>query len=278
MPATNKEVESAETLSAVKMESLSAGRSMPVYWLSETDGTVRLYREFVQIPGASDPIAASVRYMLSATPHDTHYFNLWRPSSSVGASISPENLITLDLDKKAFGATLDRGLAERSIGQLVYTATAAASNAGILSDGIEPSVRILVDGSSDYLAFGQISLDQTFARDPKLAAPLWIIDPQAASSFPAGDVNFRGLSASFSGGEFWEIRRKMAKTPRKTKSESAKVIASGKLPTGGDGLETNEFFFSHALEPGDYTFTAWGIDQATEKRLGLESKDFTVTD
>ena len=278
MPASNADVHSAAPLSAVEMEPLSTDRSMPVYWLSESDGTVRLYREFVQIPGVGDPIAASVRYMLNSKPHDTDYFNLWRPSNSIGASVSPGNMITIDLGKKAFGASLDRGLAERSIAQLVFTATAAAANAGILSDGIEPSVRIQVDGSSDFLAFGQIPLDQTFTRDAKLAAPLWVIDPQAGSTVPAGQVDFRGLSASFPGGEFWEIRRRKSMNPLKTKSESTEPVASGQLPTGGDGLDTNEFSFSHKLEAGDYTFTAWGVDATTDKRVAIESKDFTVKD
>ncbi|MFJ6416173.1 GerMN domain-containing protein [Paeniglutamicibacter sp. NPDC091659] len=278
MPASNTDTHSVAPLSAVGMEALSTDRSMPVYWLSESDGTVRLYREFVQIPGAGDPIAAAVRYMLSSKPRDTDYFNLWRPSTSIGASVSPQNLITIDLGKKAFGASLDRGLAERSIAQLVYTATAAAANAGILSDGIEPSVRIQVDGSSDFLAFGQIPLDQTFTRDATLAAPLWVIDPQAGSSVPAGSVNFRGLSASFSGGEFWEIRRKKATNPLGIKSESTEPVASGQLPAGSESRDTNEFSFSHELGAGEYTFTAWGVDATTDKRIALESKDFTVTE
>ena len=277
MPASNTDVNSVAPMPAVEMEALSNDRRTPVYWLSESDGTVRLYREFVQVAGTGDPIAASVRYMLSSKPHDTDYFNLWRPSPSIGTSVSPQNLITIDLGKKAFGASLDRGLAERSIAQLVYTATAAAANAGILSDGIEPSVRIQVDGSSDFLAFGQIPLDQTFTRDATLAAPLWVIDPQAGSSVPAGKVDFRGLSASFSGGEFWEIRKRKPMHPLKARSVSTEPVASGMLPPGDGSRATNEFSFSHELGAGEYTFTAWGVDAATEKRIALESKDFTVT-
>ena len=278
MPASTADIHSVAPLSAVGMEALSTDRSTPVYWLSESDDTVRLYREFVQIPGAGDPIAASVRYMLSSKPNDTDYFNLWRPSTSIGTSVSPQNLITIDLGKKAFGASLDHGLAERSIAQLVYTATAAAANAGILSDGIEPSVKIQVDGSSDFLAFGQIPLDQTFTRDATLAAPLWVIDPQAGSSMAAGDVDFRGLSATFSGGEFWEIRRRKTVNPLKAKSEPTEPVASGQLPAGDGSRDANEFTFSHELGPGEYTFEAWGVDAATDKRIALESKDFTVTE
>ncbi len=95
---------------------------------------------------------------------------------------------------------------------------------------------------------------------------------------PAGSVDFRGLSASFSGGEFWEIRRKKAMNPLKTKSESTEPVASGQLPTGGDARDTNEFSFSHELGAGEYTFTAWGVDATTDKRIAIESKDFTVKD
>lgn len=274
MPATHASISaSVAPLSSVEMETLSTNTSAPVYWLSESDGTVRLYREFVSIPGAGDPIAASVRYMLSSKPLDPAYFNLWRPSQSIGASVSADNVITLDLDKKAFAASLDRGLAERSIAQLVYTATAAASNAGILSDGMEPSVKILVDGSSDFLAFGQIPLGKPFTRDVKLAAPLWIIDPQYGSSQAPGQVSFHGLTASFTGGEHWSIVRQ----PAKNKSGGAgETIASGRLHTGGDSLDSNEFSFSYMLDPGEYTFNAWGVDKLSGLKVGLESKNFSV--
>ena len=276
MPAAKADIHAVAPLPAVQMEALGADRRVPVYWLSESEGTVLLYREFEQDPGTGDPITAAVRTMLSSKPHDDDYFSLWRPSPEIGTSVSPQNLITIDLGSKAFGASLDPGLAERSIAQLVYTATAAAANAGILTEGFEPSVRILVDGSSDYLAFGQVPLDRTFTRDAALAAPLWVIDPQAGSTVPAGEVDFRGLSASFPGGEFWEIRRKAPAHPLKTKDKSSEAVASGQLPEGDGSRNTNEFAFSRDLGPGEYTFAVWGIDTATDRRVSLESKDFTV--
>ncbi|MGL3808035.1 GerMN domain-containing protein [Paeniglutamicibacter sp. R2-26] len=276
MPAAKADIHAVAPLPAVQMEALGTDRRVPVYWLSESEGTVLLYREFEQDSGTGDPITVAVRTMLSSKPHDDDYFGLWRPSPEIGTSVSPQNLITIDLDRKAFGASLDPGLAERSIAQLVYTATAAAANAGILTDGFEPSVRIQVDGSSDYLAFDQVPLDQTFTRDAALAAPLWVIDPQAGSTVPAGEVDFRGLSASFPGGEFWEIRQHTQAHPLKTKGRSTEVVASGRLPEGDGSRNTNEFTFSQDLGPGEYTFAVWGIDSATDHRVSLESKDFTV--
>lgn len=259
----------------IEMESLSTNRLAPVYWLSESDDTVRLYREFVKIADVGDPIASAVSHMLAAKPADPHYFNLWRPSALVGASVNADNVITLDIDQKAFGAQLDRGLAERSIAQLVYTATAAASNSGILSEGIEPIVRILADGSSDFLAFGQISLDESFTRDVKLAAPLWIIDPQYGAERPAGQVSFHGLSAEFSGGQTWEIREHDPKIGAKD-TKPGKLVASGSLETGGTGLDANEFSFSYQLDPGTYVFSAWGIDAVTNREVARESKVFKL--
>lgn len=261
----------------LEMESLSTNRLAPVYWLSESDDTVRLYREFVKIADAGDPIASAVSHMLAAKPSDPGYFNLWRPSAMVGASVSAQNVITLDIDRKAFAAQLDQGLADRSIAQLVYTATAAASNSGILSDGIDPSVRILAEGSSDFLAFGQISLDQSFTRDVKLAAPLWIIDPQYGTERPAGQVSFHGLSAKFTGGEFWEIREHDPNAGAKN-TKPGKLVASGSLDTGGKGLDANEFSFSYQLEAGTYVFSAWGVDTVNDREVARESKVFTLKD
>ncbi|PQZ93847.1 hypothetical protein CQ018_09385 [Arthrobacter sp. MYb227] len=277
MPEAQANISSSlAPLSTIEMESLSTNRLAPVYWLAESDDTVRLYREFVNIAGTGDPIAGAVSHMLSSKPIDPAYFNLWRSSPSVGVSVNSENVITLDIDKKAFGATLDAGLAERSIAQLVYTATAAASNSGILTDGLEPSVRILVEGSSDFLAFGQISLDQNFTRDVKLAAPLWIIDPQWGSKRAAGQVTFHGLSADFSGGEYWEIRRHEPNSEKKA-AKLGELVATGKLHPGTPGLDTNEFTFSYQLEPGEYVFSAWGVDAAQGLEVARESKVFTLT-
>ena len=270
MPKTATSVQTPVPLPSVEMESLNTTARIPVYWLAENDGTVSLYREFVRVKEAADPIADSVRYMLSQKPADPRYFSAWRPSSAVGASISSDNVITVDLSAKAFGSNLDEGLAERSIAQLVFTATAAASNAGILAEGLEPSVRILVDGETGYDAFGHIALDHNFVRDAKLAAPLWIIDPQFGTTKKAGQVTFHGVSATFSGGEFWEITR------RGESSDASTVVASGALHTGGDSLGHNEFSFSYVLAPGDYCFSAWGIDAQTGRHAGTESKDFTV--
>ena len=270
MPKAATSVQSPAPLPSVEMESLNTTAHIPVYWLAENDGTVSLYREFVRVKEAADPIADSVRYMLSQKPSDPRYFSAWRPSSSVGASIGPDNVITLDLSAKAFGSDVDEGLAERSIAQLVFTATAAASNAGILTEGLEPTVRILVDGETGYEAFDHISLDHDFGRDTTLAAPLWIIDPQFGTTQKAGQVTFNGVSAMFSGGEFWEITR------RTESGDEDTVVASGALHTGGDALGHNEFSFSYVLAPGEYTFTAWGVDAQTGSRSGTEAKDFTV--
>ncbi|WP_411733844.1 GerMN domain-containing protein [Paeniglutamicibacter sp.] len=270
MPKAATSVQTPAPLPSVEMESLNTNAHIPVYWLAENDGTVSLYREFVRVKGAGDPIADSVRYMLSQKPADPSYFSAWRPSSAVGASISSDNVITVDLSAKAFDSNVDEGLAERSIAQLVFTATAAASNAGILTEGLEPSVRILVDGETGYDAFGRIALDHNFVRDATLAAPLWIIDPQFGTTEKAGQVTFHGVSAMFSGGEFWEITRRGESTDEST------VVASGALHTGGDSLGHNEFSFSYVLAPGDYSFSAWGIDAQTGHHAGTESKDFTV--
>ncbi|MDO5743947.1 MAG: GerMN domain-containing protein [Micrococcaceae bacterium] len=271
MPTGDTGTNTKSPLSNVGMESLSANRSIPVYWLGKTDGTVSLYREFVRVAGAADPIADSVRYILTEKPEDPDYFSLWHPSETVGASVSPDNVITIDISAKAFGAKLDAGLAERAIAQLVFTATAAASNAGILSEGLEPSVRILVDGQPDYAAFGHVALDHNFVRDPKLAAPLWVIDPQYGTTQKAGKVTFHGVSAKFSGGENWKITR------RDSEEDPKPVVATGTLQTGDGALDHNEFSFSYVLAPGDYTFSLWGIDAGSNKALAKETKDFTVT-
>ncbi|MEE1621159.1 GerMN domain-containing protein [Zafaria sp. Z1313] len=253
------------------LEKLASHRLAPVYWLGERDSTVYLYREYIQAEDQGDPITTSLKHMLEQQPGDPDYFNLWSPATRIGTSINADNVITVDLSADAFRRPLDAGLAERAVQQLVYTATAAAANAGLLSGSIAPRVVVVVDGHSGYEAFGHVPLSGPLERDASLRAPIWIIDPQQDAARTAGRVVITGLSAEFSGGARWEVRR-MAD------DGAADVVSTGRLTLGAGQLPDDQFELAVDLRPGNYEVSVWGQNAGSDERLSEDTKHVVVSD
>ncbi|WP_372699226.1 GerMN domain-containing protein [Arthrobacter sp. JSM 101049] len=254
--------------STAPLESLSAPRLSPIYWLGERDSTVYLYREYVEAEDQGDPVTTAIKYLTEQQPEDPDYFNVWSKPSRIGTSISADNVITLDISADAFSRDLDEGLAQRAIQQLVYTATAAASAAGLLSQNPPASVDLLVDGHSGYNAFGHVKLTGPIQRDASLRAPIWIIDPQQGTVHSAGKVRLHGISGAFPGGTHWVLKRQ--------EDGKGTRVAGGSLALGGGSLADNEFEVTPVLEAGTYTLAVWGQAADDGKRLSQDTKKFTV--
>lgn len=261
-------VASAKT-DAAPLEKLSSHRLSPIYWLGERDSTVYLYREYRQAEDQGDPITTSIKYMLEQTPTDPDYFNVWSPAARIGTSIDTDNVITVDLSADAFSRQLDRGLAERAVQQLVYTATGAAANAGLITGTAPARVTVLVDGHTGYQAFGHIPLEGPIERVPSLRAPLWIIEPQHDGAYTAGRLTIHGVSAAFPGGTRWEVRRVQDGDPAEVVSQGAVALGSGDLPA-------DEYELVIAMEPGEYQLAVWGQGAKSGERLSEDTKRLTV--
>ena len=80
-------------------------------------------------------------------------------------------MITIDISADAFGHKVDQGIAERSVAQLVYTATAAAAMAGLVDTTTAVQVSVLVDGHTGYNAFGHVPLDKPLTRNAAFRCP-----------------------------------------------------------------------------------------------------------
>ena len=242
------------------------GTLMPVYWLGLNDTTVSLYREFLQSDNTGDPIGEAVRAMTAGKPLDQDYFTPWQPADKVTASISSKNVITVDIPSKAFKGSLDAGMAHRAVQQLVYTATAAAVNAGLTTVGQESTVVVLVDGKAGYRAFGHESLEEPLRRDPSLVAPIWIIDPQE-SQVRSTSLTVTGTAASQPEGLYWRAEPVVDGRP------SSDAVASGRVDFHEGPGSTREFTFSTTLAPGTYSLKVYykGHEAAGD------SKRITVT-
>lgn len=237
---------------------------MPVYWLGLNDSDVVLYREFLPSDNAGDPIGEAVQAMTTETPRDADYFTPWHPASNVTASISSKNVITVDITSDAFKASLDAGMAHRAVQQLVYTATAAAANAGLTTAGFTASVIVLVDGKAGYQAFGHDSLEKPLERDASLPAPIWIIAPQEGESTESS-ITISGTAVVRDEQLSWRV------DPITHGRPETNPVASGTVRLEASAGETAQFQVPVKLEPGEYILRVFHGEGTNE-----DSKRITV--
>ncbi|MFI5086610.1 MAG: GerMN domain-containing protein [Actinomycetales bacterium] len=264
--------QSTSTVSSAPLESAQNTSKLPVYWLGRSNQDIFLYREFLASSSTGDPIRSALETMTSQKPLDPDFFTPWKKPSKLGASISAKNVITVDISADAFSRDVDQGIAERAIQQLVYTATAAAANAGLIDSGQGVQVSILVDGHTDYLAFGKIKLDKPISRGGTFLAPVWIIDPQQDSA-ATGTIPVHGTAASADGSD-GTVRWQLLKTNGTAIPSS---YLDGSAPTSGPSGPTGTYDYPLSAPPGTYELRVWerrGTDPAAQ--YGLDTKDFTV--
>ena len=275
MPApTAPTAASSPLVSSAPVETLRSSELSPLYWLGTNADNVFLYREYRQAENLGDPITTAVAALTRLHPLDPDYFNPLSPASKVGASITNGSVITLDISSDAFDRRVDAGIAERAVQQLVYTATAAAANAGLSSSDNPLEVVILVDGHRGYEAFGHVLLGEPMSRDSSLAAPIWILDPaQGATS--EGRVEVFGRGVAFESQLRWQIYR-IADVAEKV--DEGKLVKAGTVSVNAPAGEIGEFKFSQKLEPGTYKLYVFHEDVSgrTQERQNPDSKVFTI--
>ena len=195
---------------------------VPVYWIAESRDAVALYREFRNVTDNGGRIASAVSAMTRLQPLDPDYTTPWRPASRVDVSQAGD-AITVDLSADALANTqVGSELAERAVQQLVYTATAAAAQAGTPAT----TVRILVDGAAAD-AWGAVRLGEATRRSAMSAvqAQSWVTTPQEGQVLPAGSVQFKGFGTSNEATFGWKVL-----------SSAGAVVAQGSAMGGtGDG-------------------------------------------
>ncbi|MFK0006101.1 GerMN domain-containing protein [Paenarthrobacter sp. NPDC090520] len=244
------------------LETTQASTKIPVYWIGRSKDNVYLYREFRDISGDGNPVTTALRIMMAEKPLDHDFFTPWQEPGSLATSISGKNVITVDISRDAFNSNLDAGMAQRAVQQLVYTATAAASSSGLINSGQQIQVVILVDGHTDFMAFGQVKLGQPMARDASMVAPLWIIDPQEDTTLPAGAVKFNGRSTDSSKPVNWQILQ--------DNGGARTSLLTGQVKSTGEPGQFGVFTFSATLKPGRYELRVTQVDssgQADESTL-----------
>ncbi|GAA3694650.1 hypothetical protein GCM10022377_04130 [Zhihengliuella alba] len=258
-------------------EDLSARQLSPVYWVGTVDGERRLYREFTHAHDHGDPVVTALQHLLNGMPYDSGYSSLLSPTPEVGASIDADNVITVDISSDAFRRSLDAADARLAVQQIVYTATAAAASAGLLSDETSPRVRLLVDGRSDRMVYGHLRTDEPMPRIPGLRAPIWIIEPQFGSLRSPGTVHVTGVGIDYPGGLHWRVER-IGSAGTGTEAdllEEPVSVDGGVVDVGRGDLPEDQFDVPVVLDEGLYRVSVWGED-ADGGEAGLDRKVFRV--
>ncbi|MHA7305187.1 GerMN domain-containing protein [Arthrobacter sp. TMN-49] len=269
MPTTTGSTTSTLVTSA-PLETATAAETLPVYWLGRSNDDVFLYREFFPTETTDDPIATALLTMMSAKPSDPDYFSLWNKPSRLGASISAKNVITIDVSADAFGQTMDQGIADRSVAQLVYTATAAAAMSGLIDASSAVQVSVLVDGHTGFNAFDHVPLDKPLTRNPAFVAPVWIIDPANGSVHQNLPLKVKGQGVSATGNLAWSLAHL-------TDGEVADTFMSGTVSVPLGPNELGEFGFSLVPPPGSYQLSVYVVDPLVPGRqIGLDTKIVTI--
>lgn len=264
---------SAETMnvpvSADASEQMDVLTRLPVYWLENTDSGVFLYREYLDDTRHSEPIGDAIWTLLSADPAAPHRYTLMKPSDEIGVSISNTNVITLDLPAKVFSAHLDEGLSERSIQQLVFTATAAAASSGLLVGQAPATVKILVDGKANAAVFGGHRLKDAYERKTEFMAPIWVIDPQFGTTLDDEKVTINGRTTKFDIGTFYSLQKKDA-------DGKLSIITAQKQVIDGKIQDDGSFSLVERLSPGSYQLSFWGVESGSDVKIGEVSTEFVV--
>ncbi len=271
------EAGASPTTPAVQSEGAAAGPAdavqplLPVYWLGDVDGSDKLFREFRVAPaeGSGDPIADAVQLMTSGRPLDPDYRSPWRAASNVTSSISTKNVITLDISSDAFPDGLGEDEARLALQQLVYTATAAASDAGLITGGEASSVVVLVDGTAGYRAFDAVDLDGEWTRDSTNLAPVWIIDPQEDVEADTASLTILGVGPAVEQSLDWRIDRNIDGS----KDGDAALFRDGSVDMAPQDGAPGAFSFSVTLPPGRYEIT---VSTPSDASSAADSKTVVV--
>ncbi|GAA2161597.1 hypothetical protein GCM10009845_11860 [Pedococcus bigeumensis] len=210
-------------------------------------------------------MASAVGAMTSVAPLDPDYLSPWRPASRITVSRKGTGLV-VDLSSDAFSNTnVGSELAATAIQQLVYTATAAASQAGTPAT----TVTITKDGKPADV-WGVLRIGTATRRAPLLdvQAQVWVTSPQQGDVRKAGKVGFAGFGTSFEATFGWVVRTSAGKTV-------AHGSAMGGTGTGGFG----PFSYSARLQPGTYIVVVSTDDPsggAGANGPATDDKQFTV--
>lgn len=238
---------------------------VPIYWIGETGGAPRLFREFRTVPDEGGPILSALYAMTREQPLDPDYFTPWAPASRITVDLKGSALV-VDLDGDTVSATkIGSQVAKRAVQQLVYTATAAAA----IAKTPVSTVTVLVEGQPADL-WGVVRVGRPMVRAPQaeVQSHIWVLAPAEGQEVRSGPVTFTGYGTSFEANFLWRVTTRAG-------AVVAQGNAMGGTGTGGFG----QFGFQRTLRAGEYVVTMSTDDPSGGAEGGgaqVDTKSFTV--
>ncbi len=240
--------------------------TVPVYYLGTVGDRVVLYREFRSVTRAdtsvAGSIAAAVAEMLRGDPLDPDYTSQWPAGSTVRSVRTEGGVAVVDLGGIATNS-VGAETAELTVQQLVWTATAAAADAGSPVDG----VRLLVDGSARTELWGHVATGGVLRRGAStdVLAPVWLIAPQQGATV-GRNVRVHIAGTVFEATAHLRVQRAGGSTV-----EDRSVMLSAGAPGRG------EAFVDLTLAPGSYTIEAFYFSAEDGSVQAIDDHEIMVT-
>lgn len=231
---------------------------VPVYYVGDSAGSFRLYREWRTVPDLGDPVESAVMAMMATPPLDPDYSTPWMAPDELEVEREGSS-ITVDVSADAFSGSVGSELSALALQQLVYTATAAST----LDGPAATTVTILMDGAAAD-AWGHVRVGEPLTRAPQaeVLSHVWILSPAEGQEVDAGEVTISGYGASFEANFVWRVEGPSGTEEGYTLSDN--------------GMGFGELDFTVDLEPGTYTVTVENTSGMEEFVPHTDSKTFTV--
>ncbi len=227
------------------------------YWVADTAGGFRLYREFVHLEVTPDPIMTALKALIAGTPKDSDYVSLWPKETKVNSVVVVGNTATLDLTlgKMNVGAEVE----SLAIAQLVWTATAANTKV--------TQVQLTVDGKIVESIAGHVDATKPFKRGLtyEVLAPVWITSPEEGARVDAQGFKLSGMASTFEANVAWKVFQngKLVQQGSTTAAEAAPAWKPWSVAISG-------------LTPGKYMFIAMEYSPKDGSLVAQDTKNATL--
>jgi len=235
-----------------------------VYYLGETRGGPRLFREF-QLARGSDAYGRGLA-LLQGQPVDPDYSSAWPAGSLTGASLDGDviRVSIADASLRAIPAGMEEATARAAIEQVIYTLQAAAQD--------RAPVQFMLDGNPVDQVYG-VPTSEPLANGPVLEVLNLMSVTAPEQGATVGDsMEIAGVANSFEANIVWKIL-----------DDNGEVVRDGFVTAEG-WMEEKLFPWSDTVDvsglpPGDYYFAAATDDPsggAEGNGPATDTKTFTV--
>lgn len=236
----------SQTPSTTPSEPATEEKTLPVYYVGDTNAGPRLFREFHELQ-VEDAQTAAVRVAVAEALDDTaidpDYGSPWPDGTTAGQVRMDGDVLTIDLA----GAPRDRpsgmaeGEAQVAVQQLVHTAHAVLQK--------RPPVQLLIDGQRSDMVLGVPTSEPLAVADAiDVQASVWIITPQDGDVV-GRSVKVEGRGAFFEANVSWQLL------------ENGRVVDEG-FATAEEGMTLSPYSFTLKAEPGDYVLRVYEADMS----------------